>query len=140
MHLLFLLCLPLLAQTEADEIMVKVAANFAHGPELRRSYVYTERTSVRLLRADRKVARQERRAYLVTPIGEATEKKLTQISGHYRRGKDLLPYTEQSFHYKGLDIDADLIDSLTDDLINDKDSRDGISTDSFPFLPQDLPN
>src|SRR5262249_27788028 len=41
--------------------------------------------------------------------------------------------------YKGEDLDGELISELTDELIDDKDSRDGISESLFPLRSADLP-
>ncbi len=135
----FLLILSCQAQDNAAEIMAKVATNLEQGSELRKSYVYTQKILTRLLRTNSKLAREERREYSVTPEGNSTNKKLIHFEGQYEKGKKLVPYTEPGFRYKGLDIDGDLIEDLADDLIADKDSKDGIDMDLFPFLPKDLP-
>jgi hypothetical protein len=135
----FLLILSCHAQDNIDEIMTKVASNLEEGSELRNSYVYTQKIHTRLLRTNSKLAREERREYTVTPEGNSTNKKLIHFDGQYQKGKKLIPYTEPGFRHKDLDIDGDLIEDLADSLIADKDSKDGIDMDLFPFLPKDLP-
>ena len=136
----FLLILSCYAQSPADDIMAKVAANLEQGSELRRSYVYTQKIYTRLLRTNSKLARQERREYTVTPDGASTEKKLIHFEGQYEKGKKLHAYTDPGFRQKDLDLDGDLIEDIAKDLINDEKSKDGIDMDLFPFLPKDLPH
>jgi len=120
--------------------MAKVAANLEHGSEVRKSFVYTQKIHTRLLRTNSKLAREERREYTVTPDGASSERKLVHFEGQYEKGKKMLPYTDPDFRHKGMDIDGELIEELADELVADKDSKDGIDMDLFPFLPKDIPH
>jgi hypothetical protein len=135
--------LPLLllaADTEVDTIMKQVAANLAAGSELRQQYVYSQKIYTRLLRANSKLAREERRAYTITPTAKGIDRELTHFEGQYEKRGKIHLYTDPKFRHKDVDIDGDLIADLAEDLIADKDSKDGIDMDLFPFLPKDLPH
>src|SRR5262245_23797222 len=106
---------------DAASIMAKVAANMENAAEMRRQFVYRQSTRASLIRAGGQVARRESREYAVTPEPKAAEKKLVSFRGEYRKGKQMLPYTEPGFKYKDEDIDGELVGELVDELTNDKD-------------------
>ncbi len=132
--------LSLAAWPDVDTIMKQVAANLAQGSEQRRHYVYSQKIYTRLLRTNSKLAREERRSYTITPTAKGIDRKLTHFEGQYEKKGQLHPYTDPNFRHKDMDIDGDLIEDLAEDLIADKDSKDGIDMDLFPFLPKDLPH
>ena len=123
---------------DAAAIMAKLAANFEAATDTRRSYVYQETVRSSLVRANGNMSRKEKREYAVTPSEKGTDKKLTAFEGQYRKGKQMLPYTEPGYKYKDLDIDAELLNELTDELVNEKGSRDGIPASLFPLRTKDL--
>jgi len=85
------------------------------------------------------VSRREKREYTAVPGEKRTEKKLTSFQGEYRKGGKMIAYSEPGYQYKGTDIDGDLLNELTDGLVNDKESRDGIPHSLFPLASKDLP-
>ena len=113
--------------------MSRVAANQSRAQEMRRQYVYTQKQTLRLVRSNGKIAREERREYLVTPGENQVRKHLVSFQGKYESKGRFTSYTEPEYHYKNVDIDADLINSLSEDLTNDQNSKDGISCDLFPL-------
>ncbi len=113
--------------------MAKVAANVEKAAEERRHYVYHQKIRSSLIRGNGVLSRKENREYLVFPTESKTEKKLLSFSGEYRKGKKTLAYSEPGRHYKGLDLDADLVKELTDGLVNDEKARDGIPASLFPL-------
>lgn len=121
------------AETDATAIMTKVAANVEKATDARRQYVYRQIVRSSLVRSNGQVARKETRDYHVFPGEKNTEKKLVSFSGQYRQGKSMIDYIEPGFEHKGIDIDADLIKDLSEDLVNEKDSRDGIPHHLFPL-------
>lgn len=131
------LSLPSSAQCPAppplEEILARLADNQERAVDARRTIVYQQKALVRLLRTSGKLAREERRLYLVTPTPAGTEKTLEHFEGRYERHGQLIPYDEPGFTYKDLDLDGELIGDLTDDWINDRKSRDGIAADLFPL-------
>lgn len=138
--LLFTLCvLPILGQ-DAAGIMAKVAANVEQASDARKQYVYHQRVHSSLVRASGDVARREKREYSAFPGENRTEKKLVSFSGEYRKGKQMIAYSDPGHKYKGMDLDGDLISSLTEDLVNDTKSRDGIPHSLFPLSVKDLPS
>lgn len=134
-----LLLMPLLlaAQTApaltADEIMSRVSENQQRAVEARAHWVYTQKTHAKLLRPGGKMAREERREYVVTPQADKLNKELKSFEGAYEKGGKLVAYDKPGYQYKGIDIDGDLINDLTEDLTNDKKAKDGIDPDLFPL-------
>jgi hypothetical protein len=116
-----------------EEILARLAANQERAVEARRTVVYQQETRVRFLRANGKVAREERRVYLAAPTPSGTEKKLERFEGRYEHKGRLLAYDKPGFTYKDLDLDGELIEDLTADLVNDRSARDGIASDLFPL-------
>lgn len=123
----------------AAEIMAKVAANVESATEERTHYIYHQSVRSSLVRGNGKIARREKREYSAIPAPKATEKHLDSFTGEYRSGKQMVAYSEPRFKYKGVDLDGDLITDLTEGLVNDKDTRDGIPHQLFPFSSKDLP-
>lgn len=123
----------------ASEIMAKVAANVEAASDERSRYIYHQIVRSSLVRGNGKVARREKREYSALPGPKATEKHLDAFLGEYRSGGKMIAYTEPGFKYKGIDLDGDLIRDLTDGLVNDKQTRDGIPHNLFPFSTKDLP-
>lgn len=124
---------------EAAGIMAKVAANVEKATDLRRQYVYRQYVTSSLVRSSGQISRKEKREYQVFPTAKTTEKKLVLLNGQYRKGKEMVSYTEAGFKYKEMDVDGDLIRDLTKDLVDEKNSRDGIPHSLFPLRAKDLP-
>jgi len=116
-----------------DELMRRVAENQEKSSELRKTVVYRQKSFVRLLRTNGKMSREEKREYTVLPSEKGFEKKLEHFEGRYERGGKVLTYDKPNFQYKDTDIDGDLIEDFSGDLMNDKQSRDGISRNLFPL-------
>jgi hypothetical protein len=123
---------------DAAGIMAKAAANVERATDARRAYVYRQLVRSSLVRSGGQVARKEKREYQVFPGEKTTEKKLTSFAGQYRKGKEMIDYSEPGYKYKDLDVDGDLIRDLTNDLVDEKESRDGIPHDLFPLSTKKL--
>lgn len=121
------------------EIITKTAANVESAAESRRQYVYQQKVRSRLLRTGGKVARQETRLYDVIPGPESTEKKLVRLDGEVHKGKEIVKYSDPKFRSKGMDLDGEITEDLTNDLVNDAKARDGIPKNLFPLRAADLP-
>jgi len=122
------------AQTpDVQDIMSRVAANQARTQQMRRQYVYTQKQTLRLVRGNGKIAREERREYVVTPGAQKVKKHLAKFEGKYESKGKYTAYDKPEYHYKGVDIDGDLINELSENLTNDQKSKDGISCDLFPL-------
>jgi hypothetical protein len=124
---------------DAATIMAKMAASFEKAAEGRRQFVYSQTVKGSLLRGDGRVSRKESREYTVTPQAAGTEKRLVSFQGEYRKGKQVLSYSDPGFKFKDEDIDGELLSDLIEDLTGDKESRDGISESLFPLRTKDLP-
>src|ERR1039458_4036718 len=95
-----------LAQTpDVAEIMAKVGANQTQAEAKRREYVYTQKQTLRMIRGNGKVAREEHREYVVTPHQKKTDKQLARFDGRYESKGKYFIYDQPDYHYKGLDID-----------------------------------
>ena len=111
------------AQTpDIAAIMERVGRNQADSQELRKQYTFHQKQLLRMHRGNGKVAREEHREYDVSPGAHGVAKELAHFDGRYE--------------YKGMDIDGDLINDLSDDMTNDKHSRDGIGSDLFPLTAE----
>jgi hypothetical protein len=123
----------ILQAQDAAGIMAQVAANVEKSADARKQYIYHQLVRSSLNRGNGEIARREKREYTAIPTETRTEKKLDSFSGEYRKGKQMIPYSDPSFRAKGTDIDGDLIGDLSDGLVNDKKSRDGIPRSLFPI-------
>jgi len=122
-----------LADESVESIMARVAENQDRALELRSAYVYNQDVLIRFFRGHGKLAREEYREYTVIPGPKDTAKTLLSFRGKYEKGGKYVEYTKPGYEYKDLDIDGALMDSLADDLTQDKESRDGIAVDLFPL-------
>lgn len=113
--------------------MSRVALNQAKSQEERRLYVYNQKQLLRMVRPGGKIAREERREYTVVPKYRAVKKSLVSFSGRYESHGVYTAYGKPGYHYKGLDLDGDLIDSMSNDMTDDQNSHDGIANDLFPL-------
>jgi hypothetical protein len=111
----------------AADIMAKVAANQERAQQARSDFVYQQSLLIRFRRGNRKLAREERHEYAVTPTPKGVEKTLTRFSGKYERNGNVVEYDKPHHKYKGTDIDGDLISGLADDFTSDRGSRDGMA-------------
>jgi len=122
------------AQTpDIETIMSRVARNQAKSHDARKDYVYNQKQLLRMIRGGGKVAREEHREYTVTPKERGIQKELTKFDGKYELKGQFLAYDKPGYHYKGLDLDSDLLDSVSKDLMDDQEGKDGLSPDMFPL-------
>jgi hypothetical protein len=124
---------------DAAAIMAKVAANMEHAMDARRQYVYQQTVRASLIRTNGQLARREKRLYSVIPSPGGTEKKLVSFQGEFRRGQQTLTYSEPVKEDQPAGLDGELLQEITENLVNDKDSRDGIPHSLFPLRSKDLP-
>ena len=119
----------------------------AEGPEKwasagaeRQQFVYNQTVRSRFIRAYGKVARQETRQYSVLPTPTGNEKRLISVEGEIHQGNTVTKYTDPETQRNGLDLDANLLNGITTNLVDDKDSRDGIPKNLFPLGRDALAN
>jgi hypothetical protein len=124
---------------DATAIMVQVAANVEKAVDARRQYVYHQTVRASLARTNGQLARREKRQYLVLPSATGTEKRLVSFQGEYRKGKQSVTYQEPVKDNPNEGIDAELLQHLTEELVNDRTARDGIPHNLFPLRSVDLP-
>jgi hypothetical protein len=118
---------------DIGQIMSRVAANQERSQELRKNYVYSQKQLLRMVRGNGKVAREERREYVLSPQERGFRKELAGFEGKYESKGKYISYDQPGYEYKEMDIDGELIDELSDELTNDKQSRDGIGRNLFPL-------
>ena len=124
----------LAAQTpDVNSIMSQVGINQAKSREERAQWIYQQKQLLRMVRGSGKIAREEHREYLVLPDRRGVKKELTKFDGKYAQHGTYLSYDKPGYHYKGLDLDGDLIGEMSEDMTNEKDSVDGIESDLFPL-------
>ena len=114
------------------EIMSRVAANQEKSMEQRKDWVYHQKQVLRMRRGNGRMAREEHREYTVAPEVNGVKKDLTRFDGRYENKGKLIAYDAPGYKYRGMDIDGDLIDEMSNDMINDN-SRDGIGKNLFPL-------
>jgi len=118
---------------DVNAIMSQVGINQAKSREQRAQWIYQQKQTLRMVRSNGKIAREEHREYLVLPDRRGVRKELTGFDGRYAKHGSFFPYDKPGYHYKGLDLDADLINSMSEDMTNQKESVDGIESDLFPL-------
>jgi hypothetical protein len=118
-----------------DEIMLDVSKHQDQAERLRKKYSYTQKVRIRALRGTGKLSREEYCVYNVAPTETATKKELVQFKGRYENQGRIIEYQKpgEEIPNRKIDIDADLVPDLRDDLINDKESKDGLARDLFPL-------
>jgi hypothetical protein len=99
-----------------------LARRFEESAEARRTYVYRQVVRSSLVKGNGHIAARERREYTASPSPERTVKTLVSSDA---TGKT-----------SGLD--HDLLKDLTDELVNDEKSRDGIPRRLFPLGSDEL--
>lgn len=115
------------------EIMQRVAARQDEARDLRSSFLYRQDVRVRFHRSNGKLAREEERTYHVIPDPQTSRKNLVRFQGRYQKDGRFIGYSTPGYTYKDPDIDGELIDDLTNDLIDERESRDGFACDLFPL-------
>src|SRR6476619_2767386 len=118
---------------DIEEIMRRVALNQAKSQELRTSYIYHQKQALKMIRGSKKVAREEHREYTIMPKHRGIDRELVRFDGKYDFKGKFVSYDKPGYRYKGVDLDGDLLDSLADDMLHEKDGKDGISNDLFPL-------
>ncbi len=133
-------CGVLMAQTNppltADQIMQRVGANQDHSEELRRHYVYKQHVHVSSLKTNGKIMQDEIADYLVVPNADASIKKLTSLTGKYWQKDNYVDYSGQQAPNRD-SLDGDLVSDLRDDLVNEKQTKDGFATNLFPLTTKE---
>jgi len=118
---------------DVAQIMSRVALNQAKSQDAREQYVYNQKQLLRMVRSNHKIAREERREYSIVPKVRGVGKKLTKFEGKYEIHGNFVDYDTPAFQYKGMDIDGQLLDAMSNGMTNDHDAPDGISHDLFPL-------
>jgi len=118
---------------DIDEIMRRVALNQAKSLELRTSYVYHQKQLLRMIRGTKKVAREEVREYTITPKFRGNDRQLVHFEGKYEKNGKYIAFNEPGYKHKDLDLDGELLKELADDMMHDKNGKDGIANDLFPL-------
>jgi hypothetical protein len=118
---------------DIDEIMHRVAINQAKSQDLRTSYVYHQKQVLKMIRGNKKVAREEHREYAISPKIRGIDRELVSFDGKYEDKGHFVPYSKPGYQYKGMDIDGELMDSIARDMMHDKNAKDGLSNDLFPL-------
>ena len=115
------------------EIMTRVGENQEKAQDLRKQFTFRQKQLLRLNRGNGKLAREERREYDVAPAAHGVNKELVRFEGKYERKGEYIAYDRPGYEYKGMDIDGELINGLSEDMTNSKHSRDGIDHHLFPL-------
>ena len=126
------------AQTpDVRTIMENVGRNQAQAVAQRQEFTFRQKQLLRMNRGNGKVAREENREYDVAPSGHGVRKELLRFDGRYEYKGKYVAYDRPGYKYKDMDVDGDLIQGLSEDLTNDRRSRDGIGVDLFPLTAEE---
>ena len=126
------------AQTpDVRTIMENVGRNQEQAVALRQEFTFQQKQLLRLTRGSGKVAREEHREYDVTPDDHGVRKELLRLDGKYEYKGKYITYDRPGYKYKGTDVDGDLVNGFSEDMTNDKHSRDGIGVDLFPLTTEE---
>jgi hypothetical protein len=118
---------------DIEQIMSRVGRNQATAQDLRKNFTYHQKQLLRMNRGNHKLAREERREYDVTPAVRGIKKELTRFDAQYEyKGKAVI-YDRPGYRYKDVDIDGELINEMSENMTNDRNSRDGLDHDLFPL-------
>jgi hypothetical protein len=118
---------------DIDEIMHRVAVNQAKSQDLRTSYLYRQKQVLKAVRGNGKVAREEHREYSIAPKVRGNATTLVSFDGKYEQHGKFIPYDKPGYQYKGTDIDGELLNDFSKDMMRDGKSRDGIDSSLFPM-------
>ncbi|MCX6633143.1 MAG: hypothetical protein NTW28_36570 [Candidatus Solibacter sp.] len=125
------------AQTpDVQTIMEHVGRNQAEAVARRQEFTFHQRQLFRLSRGDGKLAREEHREYDMTPGSHGVQKELARFDGKYEYKGKYVTYDRPGYTYREMDIDGEMIDDLSNDMTNDRHSRDGIGVDLFPLTTE----
>lgn len=116
-----------------DDIMRRVALNQAKSQDLRTSYLYRQKQVLKAVRGNGKTAREEHREYDIAPKVRGNATKLVSFDGKYEQHGRFIPYSKPGYQYKGTDIDGQILDDFSKDMMRDGKSRDGIDHSLFPM-------
>lgn len=109
----------------ADAIMARVAANQDRADKLRSEYIYHQRIHVVLQKSNGTRMRDEVADYLITPTPDGTQRKLTAISGYYRRKGRYLEFKGEPRPDPD-SVDGDMLNDFRHDLM-EENTTDGIT-------------
>ncbi len=119
------------ADPTANEIMARVAENQDKAVSLRGEFVYQEQVNIATRHFNGKLAREEKAAYDIAPGAKTSEHKITAISGSCEDKGHVILFRGEP-RPRPDSLDADLIDSFRDDLLNSQ-NRDGVAANLFPL-------
>jgi len=120
----------------ADAIMRRVGANQDRAEDLRRQYVYKQHVVIVSRKTSGKVMQEEAADYLVAPNPQGSNKKLSGVAGKYWRKHDYVSYSGTATPNDG-SLDGELVSDLRDDLVNERQTRDGIAANLFPLTSKE---
>ena len=121
----------------AAEIMARVAVNQDRAQAARSAWVYEQSVLVRMKRPNGKLAREERREFVVTPRADGAERELKHFSGKVERKAGMVEYSDPDFKFKEVDLDGELSRDLANDFAGDSKSKDGVSAELFPLSAEE---
>ncbi len=122
---------------DVQTIMERVGRNQAQAVEQRKEFTFHQKQLFRLHRGSGKLAREENREYDVAPNGHGVSRELAHFAGKYEYKGKYVDYVRPGYKYKGMDVDEELIQGLSEDMTNDKCSRDGIGAGLFPLTTEE---
>ena len=122
---------------QADEIMLRVAANQDRAEALRAKWIYHQQLHVRSTGSDHKLHREEASEFNVVPGPGGTTRNVVVISGRYLHKGKYVEY-RQTTAAKLEGEDAEEIEEVRKQLTGDEGARDGLSRKLFPLTAPEI--
>ncbi|HWC16195.1 MAG TPA: hypothetical protein VG498_04245, partial [Terriglobales bacterium] len=120
----------------ADQIMQRVGTNQDRAENLRRQYVYKQHVVVVSRKTSGKLMQEEAAEYLVIPDPQGSSKRLDRLAGKYWQKHGYVSYSGLQTPNDG-SLDGDLVSDLRDDLVNERQTKDGIAANLFPLTSKE---
>jgi len=111
------------ADPSPDEILRSAREHQDRSREQQVRWIFDQEVFVRLLRGGGKLAREERRFYRVRPNMQSTDRELTALQGQVVLKGKVHPYFDTDYRHRSMDIDGELTESFSNDLMDKYDPR-----------------
>ena len=120
--------------TDIAGIMALVGENQEHASALRQEFTFHQKQLLRMNRGNGKDGARGAARVRYHPRDARRDERTDRTSkGAYEYKGKYVTYDRPGYNYKDMDIDGELIDDLSNDMTDDKHSRDGIACDLFPL-------
>jgi len=136
----FLFVVALWAEPTAQEVMERLAENQDSAIEQRNQFIYTQTSRVRIMKANKKLLRDESRRYDVVPGAKGSERKLIRAWGAYLEKGRQVPFEHASRQRNDDSPEADMANDLHESRFAVSSDGRGFENELFPLTKDELPH